>query len=50
LIFMQIINYIYPGAITNEPLNTTSIIGAVILVIGSGVTALSKNKTKIVLT
>lgn len=50
LIFMQIINYISPGAITNEPLNTTSIIGAVILVIGSGVTALSKNKTKIVLT
>ncbi len=46
LIFMQMTNYILPGAIENEPLNTMSIIGAVILVIGSGVTALSKNRSK----
>lgn len=46
LIFMQMTNYVLPGAIDNEPLNTMSIIGAVILVIGSGVTALSKNKSK----
>ncbi|KGJ86596.1 DMT family transporter [Colwellia psychrerythraea] len=46
LIFMQMTNYILPGAIDNEPLNTMSIIGAVILVIGSGVTALSKNRSK----
>ena len=44
LMFMQFTNYIIPGAIANDPLNTTSIIGAVILVIGSSVTALSKNK------
>lgn len=48
LIFMQITNYILPGAIANEPLNTMSIIGAVILVIGSSVTALSKSKKKLV--
>ena len=44
LIFMQISHYFSPEFIANEPLNSISIIGSVILVIGSGVVALSKNK------
>ena len=46
LMFMQITNYILPESIDIEPLNTLSIIGAVILVIGSSVTALSKSRSK----
>ena len=44
--FMQLTNYILPEAIVVEPLNTLSIVGAVILVIGSSVTALSKSRSK----
>ena len=46
LMFMQLTNYILPEAIVVEPLNTLSIVGAVILVIGSSVTALSKSRSK----
>lgn len=44
LMFMQIAHYLLPSEILPESLNTLSIIGAIVLVFGSGVTALSKNR------
>lgn len=44
LICMQITAYVLPGSIVNEPLNMISIIGALVLVLGSALTALSKRK------
>jgi hypothetical protein len=40
---MQITNNLYPGYIAIEPLNLMSIIGALVMVLGSMITALSKN-------
>ncbi len=43
IIAMQITNNLHPGYIAIEPLNLMSIIGALVMVIGSMITALSKN-------
>jgi drug/metabolite transporter (DMT)-like permease len=43
IIAMQITNNLYPGYIAIEPLNLMSIIGALVMVLGSMITALSKN-------
>ena len=43
-----IINKLFPDFLLYEPINSLSIIGAVIVVIGTSVTALSKPSTKIV--
>lgn len=42
LIFMQLTEYLVPGYIISEPLNSLSIIGAIMVVVGSAATALSK--------
>lgn len=44
LIFMQATNFLIPGYIESEPLNTLSVVGAFIVVLGSAITALSKDK------
>ncbi len=44
IFFMKIIEYLYPKYISSEPLNSISLIGAALVVIGSGITALSGNK------
>ncbi len=44
LVSMQLVNIWIPGYIEIELLNNLSVIGAVVLVLGSGVTALSKTK------
>jgi drug/metabolite transporter (DMT)-like permease len=44
LLFMQVTNRLFPNYIEPEPLNTLSIMGALLVVAGSGITALSKKK------
>jgi len=44
LLFMQLTGYWLPGYIDSEPLNSLSVFGAFIVVIGSAITALSKQK------
>ncbi len=44
LIFMQITEYFYPSYIQAEPLNMLSVVGAVILVVGSMITAVAKKR------
>ena len=46
MLFMQLSEFIFPGYIVSEPLNIISIAGAVIVVIGSAMTALSKSTQK----
>lgn len=45
IISMQITDNMYPGHIAIEPLNLTSIIGALVMVLGSMIIALSKSAT-----
>jgi drug/metabolite transporter (DMT)-like permease len=47
LLFMQITNWLFPSYIQPEPLNSLSIIGALLVVTGSGITALSKKKVAV---
>ncbi len=47
LLFMQITNWLFPSYIEPEPLNTLSIAGALLVVVGSGITALSKKKVAV---
>ena len=42
LVFMQITNYFLPGYIASEPMNSLSLAGALMVVAGSAITALSK--------
>ncbi|WP_144393670.1 DMT family transporter [Pleionea sediminis] len=44
LMFMQLTDYLFPGYMQPEPVNSLSIIGALLVVAGSAVTALSKSK------
>ncbi|MCO7223962.1 DMT family transporter [Pleionea sp. CnH1-48] len=46
LLFMQITNVFYPDYLEPEPINSLSMIGAVVLVIGSMMTAIANNKKK----
>ena len=47
ILFMHITKQFYPGYLVVEPLNMLSTIGAVVMVLGSMITALSKNKAMV---
>ncbi|NVK86484.1 MAG: DMT family transporter [Gammaproteobacteria bacterium] len=46
LVFMQLTEYFIPAFLTAEPINSLSVIGALLVVVGSATTALSKQKAR----
>lgn len=46
IFFMKVLAFFYPNYLSSEPLNTLSLIGAALVVVGSAVTALTGRKAK----